>query len=266
MIFNMAGGGGAAGSGAGAGLNFKVVGDTTKPTSASENTIWVNTSTTITSWVFSATQPTGEPGKVWITTGISSPADFNALKKNNITVYPISAKQYVNGAWVSKEAKSYQGGEWVDWIIYMYNKGNQYTNFTGGWTAYGDYADIRFNTDHIYLSILSGYNETWGMAHTKNKIDVTNIDTLYFYIDKRTSADISESTNANSKYSTVGISVSPDVRTNGWTAYARIPTGATNALFEVDVSAYSGTYYVCILNAVNANSTTYMKCSSVYGL
>ena len=247
-------------------LNFKVVGGTIQPTSPSENTIWVNTSTTITSWVFSATQPARAPGRVWIATGTSSPVTFNALKNNNITTYPISAKQYVGGAWVDKTAKSYQGGKWVDWIIYMYNKGNQYTALTGGWTSYGDYADIKFNSDHIYLTIKSGHNEQWGMAHTVNKIDVTNINTLYFYIDERTSADISDSSNNSSKYSTVGISTSPNVRTYGWTAYKRIPTGTISTWFEVDVSSYSGEYYVCILNAVNATNATYMKCSQVYGI
>ena len=244
-------------------LNFKVVGGTIQPTSPSENTIWVNTSTTITSWVFSATQPARATGRVWISIGTSSTVEFNALKNNNITTYPISAKQYVGGAWVDKTAKSYQGGKWVDWITYLYNKGNQYTALTGGWTSYGDYANITFNSDHIYLTIKSGYNEQWGMAHTVNKIDITNINTLCFYIDERTSTDITESSNSNSKYSTVGISVSPDVRTNGWTAYKRVPSGTTQTWFEVDVSAYSGTYYVCILNAVNASG--YMKCSQVYG-
>jgi hypothetical protein len=145
----------------------------------------------------------------------------------------------------------------------MYNKGNQFTDVTGGWTAYGDSAQVTFNSDHILLGIKSGSNETWGMAHTVNKVDITGISTLYFYIDERTSTDITESSNSNSKYSTVGISTSPDVRTNGWTAYKRVPSGATKTLFEVDVSTYSGTYYLCILNAVNASG--HMKCSQVYG-
>ena len=257
MIHDMIGGGGAP-------LNFKVVGGTSAPASPKENTIWVNTSTAITSWAFSATEPESPTeGMVWFVTGTNSPVEFNAIKKNGLHVYPISAKQYLNSAWVDKEAKTCQNGVWVGWITYLYDKGNQYTSLTGGWTSYGDSAKITFNSDHILLEIVSGYNETWGMAYTKNKIDVTGISTLYFYIDERTSADIAESSNSSSKYSTVGISTSPDVRTNGWTAYKRVPSGTTQTLFEVDVSAYSGTYYVCILNAVNASG--HMKCSQVYG-
>ena len=111
MILNMSGGGG------GADLNFKVVNGTTAPSNPSENTIWVNTSTSIASWVFSATQPAGSSGMVWICTDTESTAPFNALKKNNITVYPVSAKQYTGGAWVEKTAKTYQNGGWVDWLL-----------------------------------------------------------------------------------------------------------------------------------------------------
>ena len=205
-----------------------------------------------------------EAGVVWISTGTSSPVEFNALKDHNITVCPISAKQYISNEWVDKTAKSYQNGEWVDWITYMYNKGDQCTDLTGGWLSYGYKAKITFNNDHMLLGIESGYNEIYGMAYTANKIDVSNMNTLYFYIDERTSTDITESSNNNDKYSTVGISTSPDVSTNGWVAYARVPANTSQTLFSVDVSTYDGTYYVCMLNAVNVSG--HMKCSQVYGM
>lgn len=58
-------------------------------------------------------------GTVWIQTGATSPVEFNALKKNGITVYPLSAKQYVGGAWVAKGSSSYQNGAWksTEYII-----------------------------------------------------------------------------------------------------------------------------------------------------
>lgn len=101
----------------GAELNFEVVGGTTPPSNPKANAIWVNTSTTITSWIFSAEQPSNPVnGMVWISTGTSSRVEFNALKEKSIEVYPISAKQYVDGTWVTKTAQSYQNGEWVDWF------------------------------------------------------------------------------------------------------------------------------------------------------
>ena len=107
------------GAGGGSGLNFSVkayASESALPSVERENTIAVFTDVEISGWIFSATQPTSkEEGIVWFPTGDSSTVQFNALKKNGIEVYPLSAKQYVSGAWVDKAAKSYQGGKWVDW-------------------------------------------------------------------------------------------------------------------------------------------------------
>lgn len=99
--------------GGGASLNFKVVGGTTQPENPKENTIWVNTDTEITSWEFSTDAP-GSPaaGMVWIKTRFGSSTPFNALKKNEVRVYPFSTQQYVDGAWADKTAMIYSDGIW----------------------------------------------------------------------------------------------------------------------------------------------------------
>lgn len=122
-------------SGGGDNLNFKVVGGTTRPSNPKENTIWVNTATEITGWIFHATQPAGVEGRVWIATGTSSDSKFNALKKNGIVVYPLTVKQYVSGVWTYKDAFIYQSGAWMKLGLYLYNNGNDYTDKTGGWTT-----------------------------------------------------------------------------------------------------------------------------------
>lgn len=76
-------------------------------------------------------------GMVWISTGTSSAVAFNALKKNGIQVYPLSAKQYIGGAWVDVTAKSYQNGAWADWWNgELYSYGNEFEFITGGWIPY----------------------------------------------------------------------------------------------------------------------------------
>lgn len=127
MILNMSGGGAA--------LNFRVVGGTTVPENPMENTIWINTATKITSWIFSAEAPSSaEEGMVWISVGSSSSIAFSATKKNPIMVYPISAKQYISNAWTDVKAKSYRSNAWVDWFDgILFNKGNQCESVTGGW-------------------------------------------------------------------------------------------------------------------------------------
>lgn len=151
------------GGGGGAGLNFKIVGNP-QPGNPTENMIWVDTDTEITCWTFSAAQPESPvAGQVWFTIGTSSGVQFNAVKKNSIMVYPVSAKQYVNGEWVGKTAKSYQNGEWVDWMMYLYNKGAEYVDASGnGWVFSGTYTK---NVDNIRVgatggSAYSGYAES----------------------------------------------------------------------------------------------------------
>jgi hypothetical protein len=97
----------------GASLNFKVVGGLTQPSGPAENTIWVSTNASITSWQFSGTEP-AEPaeGLVWFATGKASTAAFNALKKNAVMVYPLYAKQFVSGQWVGVKAQIYMDGDW----------------------------------------------------------------------------------------------------------------------------------------------------------
>lgn len=119
----------------GGGLNFKVVAGLTQPVSATENTIWVNTEK-MTGWIFDANQPENlDEGMVWLKVGNSGTSAFNALKKNGLRVYPISAKQNVNGALIDKEAMTYQNGQWVDWIPEgaLFWHGDEFVSLTGGW-------------------------------------------------------------------------------------------------------------------------------------
>lgn len=116
------------GGGGGTSLNFDVKAYATEEAmlaaTPKENTIGIITTTPITSWIFSATEPAETmEGMVWITTGTSSTVKFNALKKNCIQVYPISAKQYVSGAWVNKNMKCYQNGKWRDFGYYIIQNG-----------------------------------------------------------------------------------------------------------------------------------------------
>lgn len=161
--------------GGGASLNFSVkayASDSELPSVEKENTIAVITDAEITSWIFSATQPaTPSEGMVWISTGISSAIQFNALKKNGIEVYPIDAQQYTGSAWVAKTAKSYMNGAWVDWIIRLFENGWVNTDATGGINGTITSTAINFPA----RSIVNADSK----AYTTNKaIDITNFKTI----------------------------------------------------------------------------------------
>ena len=116
-------------------LNFKVVAATSAPAAPAENTLWVNTGSAITSWVFSPAEPESPAeGMVWFQTGGSGDARFNALKKNAISLSPVSCRQYLSGAWQTKDARLYADSAWqLLWNGQLYDSGKEYEAITGGW-------------------------------------------------------------------------------------------------------------------------------------
>ena len=220
------------GSGGGGGLNFKVVGGTTQPTNYTENTIWVNTSVNIASWAFSATEPASpKEGMVWITAGNSSTVEFNALKKNGIQVYPISAKQYVSGAWVNKTVKSYRGGKFVDWIPEgaLYWKGVEAIEWAGSWTKEAEQM-TRVGGDSPFYQ------------YSKNKVSFSG----HRYIEADLVFTGGSGDVKNSMYIMLMNSIPPDgTVSSGEVALKSIPKGS-DGVFTVDVSGVNGSYYVVI--------------------
>lgn len=184
-----------AGGGGVGGAELKVVGGTTRPAKPTQNMIWVNTEHEITSYVFSAIQPDAPvAGMVWITIGDSGNIKIpSPVGKDWITVYPLSAKQYISGAWVNKEVKSYQNGEWVAWWNgELFDNGNQFEAVTGGWTV-ADSADGAVEIgNEIVLKPASGKSsivinrKTLDLSrYTKLRFNVTSAtDTMAWFVSK----------------------------------------------------------------------------------
>lgn len=229
MIFNVSGGGGAA-------LNFRVVGNP-QPANPTENCIWVDTDTPITSWIFSATQPSpAEPGMVWISIGTSSTVEFNALKKNGIQVYPISAKQYVGGAWVDKTAKSYQGGELVKWATYLYDNGDRCVDITGGWARSSVVLD-------------SSHPNTGSLSFDSTKITMSG-DSKCCYITTEGKVDLTPYSKlcvrwkiTNNQLS-LGITSGKSGAVSSVVVASVVSTTTTSHVTELNIAEYSGGYYI----------------------
>ena len=232
------------GGGGSGGLNFQVIGGTTAPSNPKENMIWVNTSTKITSYIFSAPQPTGSAGMVWIDTGTSSPVEFNALKKNGIQVYPISARQYTGGAWVYKTAKSWQGGAWVDWIRSLFYYGDTFDGITGGYIKAVDQAStasIDANGIHLNAKRNSSNWLTNAEYYTSYKIDLSDYTKLC--------AEVNLVRNGNTGHFRLSVLESRTAAT----AYAEIHEDG-NTVCSLDISSLTGSYHVSVLTYVYADS------------
>ena len=245
--------------GGGAGLNFKVVGNP-QPTSPSENTIWLNTEVPIASWYFQAEQPENmAEGDVWFATGASRSVEFNALKKNGIQVYPLSAKQMVSGALVDKTAKSWQGGKWVEWILYLYNRGDTCDGITGGWDSslsiskfnlndmnrknaeFGDTSiifDLTSAGNFSYIPIISGL------------IDLT--DTKTIYIDYTVKSKCYGAFLGVSSSKNIASVNEPSIPAN--VKFLQDTGAKENATASIDVSGISGKYYIVVWSYVGSGT------------
>jgi hypothetical protein len=237
-------------------LNFNVVGGTTAPAYPRENTIWVRTEHKITEYYFSTIQPENiKEGFVWFVTGTYSIFDFNALKRNGIQVCPNSAKQYVSGEWVSVTVNAWKNGEWVDLFVYLYNKGNEMHNITGGYsqlakTGGGESSyyklESQMRTDSIYVH--AGYAGSYGAGSvgrcTANKIDLKDAHFLHV------SGNCTKATNPNSipheGHGWVGVRITSTQSLEGSVVAENITYATGNFEFVIDVSNLTGSYYIII--------------------
>lgn len=243
--FKHGGGGGAAAS-----LNFKVVGGTSRPSSPGENTVWVNTDTAVSSWVLSPVEPEAAEGLVWISMGSASAAAFNALKKNGIMIYPIAAKQYVDGAWANKAAEIYRNGAWQSFsteAVYLYNSGDTCDDVTGGYSAVA-LAAASSDAEKVAPAVTYGEssmvimpskaskagNYRGGIVRTNNKIDCSGYSTLTF---EGTTEGIGLGTGKLSLWSEIGAH-----QVENRVKYADLVNGSDPIV--LDVSNLEGSYYV----------------------
>ena len=175
-------------------LNFKVVGNP-KPTAPKDNTVWVDTGTPITGYVFSVEAPANPfPGMIWISTGKASNVKFNALKKEELNVYPSISKQYLDGVWYDMYSMVYVNGAWTETIPEgaLYWKGDERTDITGGWTAYAYKSTDSSSTEKkptatknshsITLSLTGGSTSNGGSLFTEKTIDLSGVNYVYINV------------------------------------------------------------------------------------
>lgn len=176
MIFNVTSGGG------GGGLHLKVAGGTTKPTNPRENTIWVYTTTAITGYALSPTQPeTGTEGLVWLKTADTG-VEINVGRKNAVLLHLANGMLYTGSAWEVADVWAYTT-EWKQFSfsrLYLYQKGDEYTASTGGWVVeLGE----KKATSIVVGNVAKGstFNKN---AHTNSMVDLTNFKKLVVHVSK----------------------------------------------------------------------------------
>lgn len=223
-------------------LNFEIVGGTTKPGNPKENTIWVNTSTAVTGWAFSAKEPASPvEGMVWIRYGVTGDVEFNALKEEAIQMYLLGVKQYVDGAWSIQESHIYQGDTWTQF-------------------SYGRYYLFQAGVgEQVPLAVSKKENSTIVIAADKIVWDYVDSDGSVAYVRNTTKISTqgytklccrmtASSIGSNSSYSLslVITDASVDISTSDlskFDAYKKLSTCTNPTVFELSISQ-EGDWYL----------------------
>ena len=173
---------------------------------------------------------------VWITTGASSPVAFDALKKNSIEVYPLSAKHHIGGAWESVEAKSYQNGEWVGWYNGTLYDGNWYAGFE--FVAFpkgqvsGETGTVTIDNDSDPVTVIARAGHGAYIAD----VDVTDYNTL----------EVCYELSGSNGWINFGFATDLEWRDNKSTGFVAVKshqwTNVAKTTQTLDISALSGKY------------------------
>ena len=233
MIFNPSGGGGAAEK-----LNVTVTGSASQPSSPAANTVWVKTSTAITSWAMQPTAPTSPTfGMVWIKTALTGGASLNALTKNALDIALVGCQQYSGSAWEPKEASIYSGSAWVQFAaeqLILFAPGGGYAD---NWATDYEASGYTVNAGTIAddgLTVTAPFGP-YSVLGTAAKIDVTNfaaVSAEVTYTAGTQGGGVIQMTMPTDK---ANINASPNV--------AITATGTVT----IDVSALTGEYYIAFM-------------------
>ena len=164
--------------------------------------------------------------------------------------------KYTNGsASVSKTVSITSEGQSQTVVMdaLLYSAGNEFTALTGGWTSFNPskYAagTATKNSASLYLKAQYKYDGWYTIAFsTTNQIDLTDFNTLHLNVTATTGVNSGDTCGllclCKAKDSTVYTNL---------TAKANLPTSAGAA--TLDVSSYTGPYYVAFLASNCSNST-----------
>lgn len=218
-------------------LQFRVIASLTEPASFRENDIWVKAEG-MTGWIVAPRLPEAEEGTVCIITGENASVCFNAVRKNALTVCPVSAWQVIEGEWKQQDAWAFVGGALVQfsstWDGYYFKDGDQFESVTGGWAAFSEPANTTVTIGDI-LAVKSDNNGQTARLSTVGAVDLTEAKTLWI-----------DSPGASSGRYAGTVHVCTEKNTG--TSVASVTLGDSSAYksgkYSIDVSGLSGSFYI----------------------
>lgn len=197
----------------------------------------------IVSWIFSEYAPSeAVNGMVWIQTGTSSDAEFDALKKNCMAVYPVKCRQYLSGAWELRIAYIYKSGSWVQFstlATYLYQAPEgAVVPFV---SSKESNATVTIGSD----AIITGYSSTSNgisAVRTQNTVDLTEFNVLC--VRAKTTAMRTDTTTYTPVACISTTAFTQSSRKTAFQATVDMTADSVEKVYTIDISAITGSYYV----------------------
>lgn len=248
----------------GAGIDLTVIGGTSQPASPSENTVWVNTATSIGEVYIQSTAPESPAaGDVWINNFVKGET-LQVSESPYLEITVGTVKQYNGSSWTDPDVQIYKNGAWHTSALYIFSDGK-----------YSDYGvfDTGYSGSSSSTSPISGISITTYGGETCLKVPLVGSSTYYTrYISSP--IDVT-------KYNTMSVTAhSPNL--SGSSSYPNIVglddtlhgITSTSSTFDViaykaysdahevkmtstvDISSISGNYYVGIFTRSNLSGAS----------
>lgn len=224
-------------------LNFKVVGGTTQPTNPKENTLWINTNTAITNYVFSMEEPSSKTeGMVWFKLGFTGTIGFEAINNNAnlIKLHPVTAYQRISGVWQEKQSSIYKENKWTIFRYILYVLKNKAID-----PAIGSYINVASSPMSNGVIQATRNDGTGNYGYFSSRITLNgNFKTL------RVHANVTNVAASSSTTYLLRVGVSSTAMASGtynsnigkFNAYKALNVG--NQWANIDISGLSGSYYI----------------------
>lgn len=241
-------------------LSLNVYTSPTLPEIGEANDIVIISETPMTNWRMSPDAPNGIPrtdGDVWIQYSVKG-STFDVLNNNSMMITTLSAKQYVDGKWVDREAMSYQNGQWVAWTIILYDHGvigESAGSLVQTGIKYGGDAGsctLTIGETNVRIGTYAGLG---ALVYFTKKVDLTAFQKLYFYgsvVDKK---------GDGSTRCCIGVWKAMPTSTDASTEATAAMTGyRALGLHELNIANVSGEHYVGVaVHGFGDTNSPYME-------
>lgn len=229
----------------GIGMNLHVVGGTTQPTDAKENTIWVNTSVDIGKWTVSLEAPESPAiGDVWIEFNAEGGNELDIGDANSVIIVYRGVYQYTSDGWILQDANvdSGSGFEEIDSDYFLYKLNKGFTVEFGSWSQQS--ATPVINDTTLAITGTQSYSDnTDALLYTLTPVDVSGWNTLEIVLEIG-------SLDQGGNYTTFGLceTVNTTSKNQTWAKSKNVGSVTANETVScyLDVSELSGDYYFAI--------------------